>query len=65
MPERTVCFGGQAQIIFKLKLSMFRGVIPNQLDGFPMGQAMFQYIDPDILQPRLIHKAGIGGITSF
>ena len=42
--------GGQAEKIFNLKTCMFRGIIFYQLDGFPLGQVIFQYIDPDVFQ---------------
>ena len=51
VPERLFFFGGQAQIIFNLTPGLLGGVIFHQQDGFPLGQAMFYGINPDILQP--------------
>ena len=61
--EGLFTIGGQAQIIFNLQPCMLRGIIFYQLDGFQLGQVTFQYVDPDVFQPQLIHKAGIGGKT--
>ena len=44
---------------------MLQGVVFNQLDSFPLGWVTFQYVNPDIFQPQLIHKAGIAEIASF
>ena len=44
---------------------MLRGIVYHQLDSFLLEQVTFQYIHPDVFQPQLKDKAGIGGITSF
>ena len=41
-------FEGQAQLIFYLKLWMHGGIVFYQLDGFPLGQVTFQYVEPDV-----------------
>ena len=63
--KRLLLLGGQAQIILYLTPSSFRGIIFYQLDCFPLGQATFYCVNPDILQPGLKDQASIGGITSF
>ena len=63
--KRLLFPGGQAQIVLYLTPSLLGGIIFYQLDCFPLGQAMFYCINPDILQPRLKHQASIGGVTSF
>ena len=57
--------GGQAQIIFNLKLSMLRCIIFHQLGSFLLGQVTFQNMYPGVFEPWLEHKVGIRGITSF
>ena len=63
--KRLLFFGGQAQIVLYLTPSLFRGIIFHQLDCFPLGQATFYCINPDVLQPGLKDQASIGGVTSF